>query len=223
MVTWKIKELTESLKEKLDQELFELARRLLDSLEWKIRAEKYHTRLAEQAFIKHFGDSAISTDKAVRLSLTNTEDSAKFYYSQSVREFNLVAAVSASHSTPELFSQLIAVLFFPNKFNVHKVTINKIASQLPEGELRSKVKEITQSEEYEYMKAFTNMSKHISLVIPEYQISFREEEYHGVRFKEFDYKNRKYPSKRDEELLNELRIMRNRFVELGVLISDSVH
>ena len=210
------------MKEKLDQESFEQARRLLNSLDWKVRAERYHTRVAEQAFHEHFGVSVMPSDKAIELALTNNEVGAKFIYSQSVREFNLVAAVSASHATPELFAQLIAILFHPKIFNVHEVTIGKVLPRLQDGELKSKILEITQSSEYDYFRAFTNMSKHISQVIPEYHILFDEIDYHGVRFKEFEYKGNVYQPKRDEELLKELRIMRERFVDLGALISGLV-
>lgn len=223
MATWKIKELRDRLRKKLDLESFNQACRFLTSLDWKIRAEKYHTRVAEQAFSEHYQDSEITVEKALKLAFARADDGVKFAYCQSVREFNLVAAVSVSHTTPELFSQLLAVLFFPKQFNVHKVTIEKVVTQLPEGELKSKFQEIMLSQEYDYLKAFTNMSKHISLVIPEYHISFEESEYHGVSFKDFDYRNRKYKSKRDEELLDELRVMRIRFVELGMLINESFH
>lgn len=223
MPTWKVGDLRERLKGRLNDEKFEQARRLLASLDWKIRAEKYHVRIAEEAFQEHFGGAEISTDKAVQLVLTKDEDGAKFAYSQLVREFNLVAAVSASHTTPELFSQLIAILFIPDKIDVHSVTISKVLSRLPAGELKSKMQEITQSSEYDYFKAFTNMSKHISQVIPEYHISFEEVEFHGVRFKEFQYKGNTYRAKRDDELLKDLRIMRKIFVNLGVLISASFH
>ncbi len=222
MAIWNIEVLRDGLKEMLDQESFEQARSLLYSLDWKIRAEKYHTRVAEKAFSEYFGSLAISCDKAVKLVLINNEDGAKFAYSQSVREFNLVAAVSASHTTLELFSQLIAVLFFPRKFNVHEITIGKILSQLPNGALRLKLEEITQSEVYDYLRVFSNMLKHINLVIPEYYISFKEKEYHGIRFKEFVYKGITYQSKRDVELMKDLRTLRIRFVELGILISDSM-
>lgn len=222
MPIWKIRHLRESLASRLPKGDFEQARRLLASLDWKIRAEKYHVRIAEQAFQEHFGNSDMSSDKAVELALTNDEDEAKFAYSRAVREFNLVAAVSASHTTPELFSQLIAILFIPDKIDVHAVTIGKVLSRLPDGELKSKVQEITHSSEYDYFRAFTNMSKHISQVIPEYHISFEEAEYHGVRFKEFEYKGSTYRAKRDDELLKDLRIMRDRFVNLGILISGLV-
>ena len=222
MATWKIRDLREKLAGTLPKEDFEQARRLLASLEWKIRAEKYHVRIAEQAFQEHFGDSEISPDKAIGLALTDNEDGAKFAYSQSVREFNLVAAVAASHTTPELFSQLIAMLFVPEKIDVHALTIKKVLSRLPDGDLKPKIQEITQSSEYDYFRAFTNMSKHISQVIPEYHVSFEVGEYHGVRFKEFEYKGIAYPAKRDEELLKDLRMMRERLVYLGVLINALV-
>lgn len=221
MPTWKIVDLRASLEGRLNDEYFNQARRLLVSLDWKIRAEKYHVRIAEEAFHEHFGDAEISTDKAAQLAMTQNEDGAKFAYAQSVREFNLVAAVSASHTTPELFSQLIAILFVPGKIDVHSVNISKVLSRMPDGELKSKMQEITQSSEYDYFKAFTNMSKHISQVVPEYHISFEEAEFHGVRFKEFQYKGNTYRAKRDDELLKDLRTMRERFVNLGVLISAS--
>lgn len=223
MPTWKIRNLREKLADTLPRRDFEQARRLLASLDWKIRAEKYHVRIAEQAFQEHFGDWELSPDKAFGLALSDHEDGAKFAYSQSVREFNLVAAVAASHTTPELFSQLIAILFISEKIDVHAVTIRKVLSQLPDGKLKSKIQVITESPEYDYFRAFTNMSKHISQVIPEYHFSFEEAEYHGVRFKEFEYKGCTYRAKRDEELLKDLRIMRNRFLDLGVLINDLVH
>jgi hypothetical protein len=222
MATWKIKDLRERLAEKYPQEDFEQARGLLASLDWKIRAEKYHVRIAEQAFQEHFGGSSISPEKAIELALTNNDDGAKFTYSQCVREFNLVAAVSVSNTTLELFSQLIAVLFIASKIDDSEVTTDKVLHLLPDGDLKTKLEEIKQSEEYNYIRAFTNMSKHIRQVIPECYISFEESEHHGVRFKTFKYRKKVYLTKRDDEVLEYLRVTRQRFVDLGSLISDLV-
>lgn len=223
MAIWKVAELRITLEKMLDQRLFKEACLLIDSLDWKIRAEKYHTQQAEQAFFEHFGDSDIPVSKAVKLAIFHHgEDSAKFAYCQSVRQFNLIASVSASHTTPELFAQLIAILFFPNKFSVHQVTISKIIPCIQDQSLKSKFIEIIQSKEYEYIKAFSNMLKHICLVVPEYHIPFEEHKCHGILFKDFVYKGKTYSTKRDYDLIKEIKILRERYVILGEHISNSI-
>lgn len=219
MQIWKIKELREQLKKTLTSDRYKDACKLLTSLDWKIRAEQYHAHTAQEAFHEHFGCSELTPIEVLNSAFNDLDVAAKFSYSKSVREFNLVAAISTSHTTPEIFCQLIALLFIPNKIEVNDITPNKVISHLSNIELENALRDITDSAEYKYFQAFTNMSKHRSLVIPDYHLVLDDNESHGVRFKEFKYRRNIFKPKRDVDLIEELSIMRTKFIKLGIIIS----
>lgn len=219
MATWNLKELRGELEHRFDSFRYQKAIQLLNSIEWKIRAEKYHRTLATEVLQPFFGDDEVDTKKAIRLALSRTEDSEKFNYALSLRQFNLVAAASTAHTTPEIIAQLVALLFSPAEPDVHKISFREVAQVLPTGNLKSALLGIYDSEEYQYLLAFANTIKHVSMVIPQFHISFEEPEYHGVMFKEFEYKGKLYPSKRDSQFLEELKNMSRQFVEVGIQIN----
>src|SRR5690625_2657283 len=221
MATWKIKELRDNLERTLTTDQHDHACAILKSIEWKIRAEKYHLNVAREAYSEHFSEDEFSPIRLMQLAFEKSEDSAKFQYCTAVREFNLVASATISHTIPEMLAQLISIAFLPGTFQVEEVRLEKVVKALDDGKVKEGLRKIKNSEEYKYLVAFTNMSKHISLVAPDYQLDF-ESGFQGVRFRKFKYKSKQFAEVRENELIKKVTSLREQYVKLGIDINESM-
>lgn len=222
MATWKLQELRELVKGRFTEIQYTKANRLINSIDWKINATYYHCFQAVDVMRPYFEHEQFDTTHAMRLAFESTDESKKFNQAISIREYNLVAAATTAHSTPEIIAQLAALLFFDVEPNVRNVTLKKAIERLPGGDLKLALAAIMESSEYQYLSAFTNTVKHISLVSPQYHISFEDPEYHGVQFMPFSLGPDTFPEKRDTDLLRELSLLKKWYVEAGIRINSAL-
>ena len=125
------------------------------------------------------------------------------------------------NTLPEVLAQVINIVFLSKKFKINDVTPNRVLANLVDGEFRENYQALLSSDDYAYIKSFTNIIKHINLVKSDYHISFVQE-MHGVRFKAFEYRGRKFSEILDSDLIDTVKNFRSMCLQLGIVINGKV-
>lgn len=215
MASWNLKE----LRERMSQSLNETERRelsdFLDSFDWKSKATYYHLLQADECFKSYREIESINVTHKL---LSRNED---FKLAVKIREISLVSSVMIINTLPEVLAQVINIVFCNNQLKINDVTPNKILARLSSGQLKQRYQALVECCEYDYVKSFTNIIKHINLVKSDYHISF-ENDVHGVRFKSFEYKKRVFPEKLDTDIVGIVKYLRTMCLEIGVEINQEL-
>lgn len=216
MASWNLKE----LREKMNQSLNEIERQelsdFLDSFDWKSKATYYHLLQADECFKPY---REIENMDVTHKLLSRNEG---FNLAIKIREISLVSSVMTINTLPEVLAQVMNVVLCNNELKINDVTPNKVLAKLIPGNLKKKYQALIDCSEYDYIKSFTNIVKHINLVKADYHISF-ENDVHGVRFKSFKYKNRTFPEKLDTDLVSIVKSFRTMCLEFGIEINQELH
>lgn len=215
MASWNLKELRDKagqfLAENERQELSDF----LDSFDWKSKATYCHLLQADECFKPYLEAEDINITHHL---LSRNDD---FELAKKVREISLVSAVMMVNTLPEVLAQVINIVLSDKKFKINDVTPNKVLAHLGSGELKKNYQALVDSDEYAYIKSFTNIIKHINLVKSDYHISFVEG-VHGVRFKAFGYKGRTFSEVLDIDLIATVKTFRSKCSHLGIGINGEV-
>jgi hypothetical protein len=216
MATWNLKELRDlhssCLSEQKQKELSEF----LDSFDWKSKAAYYHIFQADESFKDY-----LNLDKdLIAQKLTSGEQ--EFVVAQKIREISLVSAVMTANTLPEVLAQIINIVMLTSRIGINDVSLSKVVQAMSPGKLKSKLELLHSSSEGKYITAFTNTLKHIHLVKPSCHVSYEPDSFHGVMFKEFEYKGSPFPEQRDIEIIRIVKEYRTRCVEVGSEINSEI-
>lgn len=215
MASWNLKELRDKaglfLSETEGRELSDF----LDSFDWKSKATYYHLLQADECFRSYLGAEDINVSHHL---LSGNDD---FELAMKIREISLVSSVMTANTLPEVLAQVINIVLSNKKFKINDVTPEKVLPQLDNGKLKRDYQALVDSDEYAYIKSFTNIIKHINLVKSDYHISFVDR-VHGVRFKKFEYKGRTFSEVLDRDLIGSVNKFRSMCLHLGMGINGEV-
>jgi len=139
-----------------------------------------------------------------------------------IREYSLASAVMMANTLPDVLAQVLNVVSLSNSLKVNDVSLNKVIKSMEPSLLREEFNTLNDSDESEYIKAFTNTMKHIHLVRPNYHISMEDGLYHGVNFKAFKYRDRFFPEVRDVELIEMVKLHRTHCIQFGEKINETL-
>jgi hypothetical protein len=215
MATWNLKELREKTSPFLDETERQDLSDLLDSFDWKSKATYYHLFQADECFKSFLETDDIEITKQV---FSKNDD---LVLAIQIREISLVSSVMTANTLPEVLAQVINILLSNKKIQVNDVTPNKLLKQISCETLKQRYRELLESDEYAYIKSFSNIIKHINLVKSDYHISF-EKGMHGARFKAFTFKDQSFPETTDKDLIEIIKNFRSMCVELGTEINNGI-
>lgn len=216
MTNWNLKELRELTNPSLSIKKQKLLSDFLDSFDWKNKATYYHILQADESFKDYINlDGVIISHKLL-------SGEPNFGLAKTTREISLVSAVMVANTLTEVLAQIINIVMLANKFSINKVTLSKVLQEMPSGNLKSKLERHYSSSDSNYIRAFTNTLKHINLVKANYHISYEGDCFHGVKFKEFEYRDSKFPEQRDIDIINLVKRYRTTCVELGSEINNEI-
>lgn len=111
-------------------------------------------------------------------------------------EAHLIAAAQALHSLCDILAFVVYWTFkldtYPNSPKENKVNLYSINNTLKNYKMihpptQRLIDEVTNSEEYEYLTAFVNSSKHKSLIPSLLSVTFGEKPTYGMRIKDFSW------------------------------------
>lgn len=214
MSTWNLRVLREKLQITHQIDDVERAISCMDSFDWKNKASLYHINTANEVFLDYSGRGDQDVMEMMKRILSNEVD-VEFEKARRIREFSLVAAATSVHTLPELLAQIISVTLNPEIKDVHSISFNRVIKKMKETKYKVKLESLQKSQEYEYINAFANTVKHITLVKPKYAVGFDPENYHGIVFDKFFFKGAPFESIRDEKLIKYIHAIRTFCVNLG--------
>ncbi|EHK2775518.1 hypothetical protein J9098_004145 [Vibrio vulnificus] len=218
MVEWNFKELRESRESRISGKDLDRLNLYTNSFHWKSMAIHKHLSDAESCFDLYMNLSNQKYDEFVS-ALIDGNISDDFYNAKFIREISLVSAVATAHTLPEVMAQVITIALGLKFDKLRYISSKNVIKKMPDSELKERYSKLVTSDSYNYINAFSNMSKHVCLVKPMYTIDIFAGEYHGVKFDSFEYECKCYPAMLDKDLIGDIYNFRKSCVEVGSLIN----
>lgn len=187
-----------------------------NSLEWRWRRADFHAEKAQEIWAELFSSPFTLGDRRF--------NEAVFSY-----ETHVEACVQALHSVDDIFAQIINVVILENSYQEHQVSTKRLTNVMEKNkvalQVRDRMGRLLDSLEFRYLDAFCNTIKHRRLIPgrfrAEYGDYYRNES--GIRFLQFNYKNKTYPEIWASDILQEYRQQIGQFVnDVGLSINKFV-
>lgn len=119
-------------------------------------------------------------------------------------EANIIACLQNMHAIHDLLGQVIKYAFELKFKNESRIYLKAIKIELEKNEKYEKLSkllnELMLHDDFVYLNAIVNYSKHRSIIKPDYSINL-EEEWSGIIFKEFTYGKHPYERKKADDFM----------------------
>jgi hypothetical protein len=138
-----------------------------------------------------------------------------------VNQAHTLAAFHAVRSMYDIFSQLINQLLLDGKLDISACNIHRATDAMPKSELKSRLETLLESDWFKYVSAFTNTSKHKTLVGHGLNIDLQKN-IAAVRFRAFEFKGVSYPPYTSQQALQGLLEVKNEIVFSGRELNQSL-
>ncbi|MEE9325678.1 MAG: hypothetical protein V3U71_00170 [Cocleimonas sp.] len=220
-MVWNSKTLT-SLVEKnfTNEEDLEEFKQQLQSIHRKIEIGRYHASNSLNAF-KDFVDEDAETpnlSKAVKLLFGSTgEKRQNFLNARLVAEANTIALAHTLHSMSGIIANVLySALCLPNSTDKKLIGISKY---ITDSDLKKSIVELAGSQQFTYLNAFVNNSKHMNLASSSYSVSFENDTF-GMKFVSFKYKNRIYKEKWYKDFCTDVNFIYDKNISILCLLNE---
>lgn len=180
----------------------------------------YHVKLARDAFAD-FEQPDGSSHKIVAAMASFDPD---FSRAALAHEANIIATIHTVRNYADIFAQLVNTLVMPVPIAEHNCSFGRVASDLPESDLKQRMLELNSSYWFRYLAAFSNISKHRRLLQSNPTVVFDnddDKDATGVRVAEFSFQFSQkedvviFPRCWGHDLLEEAYTVYRRILELG--------
>lgn len=236
---WDRRKLFDLVRQRHGHSQAELLKPALISSVWKLFIAQYHadeSKAILQRPIEHSTkEEYVEAAKLLFEQAAGTDKGREFALARFQAEANMIACAQSLHSLADIFSQVVYLSLNLDK-NLNKpvpenkkylFAVNKALSGLPRfSTLHRKINKLLKSNQFDYLGAYVNTTKHRSLIPADYSISFEKitEPMHGLKISGFEYKGNKYSSRWAKELLeDDLHFIRDCFANIGNEINSSVN
>jgi hypothetical protein len=212
------KSLLIQVSQKHDDTQIEILKPIINSFVWKFFIAKYHSEELKDLIIKEIPQSSskeyVEIVKLILESATGTEKGKQFNVAIFKAEAHLIAFAQSIHSLADIFAQIIytslnldAKLKKPIQLKLRTISkINESISNLSEyRKLHSELNCFLKSDQFKYINAYVNTTKHRSLIPVNYSVSFIEsiKPIHGLKIAKFTYNDYSFEPKFSNELIEE--------------------
>ncbi|MDN3474936.1 hypothetical protein [Pseudoalteromonas sp. APC 3355] len=222
MVSWNFKSLKSRIQEQVSDTDYKRLDQYMDAFDWKGKAVGFHLNEAHVCFEK-FSDCSLDNYIAQMNKLVNKVPFPEFHSAKAKREVSIVSAAMMVHSLPETLAQILVICFQLPANNIHRITFKSVHDSMRQSKIKEMLLNLITSDEYRYINAFVNTSKHISLVKPMYSFAFDGTTVHSISFDEFSFQGTNFKSIRDEVLIDYIQKLRTACVEIGAEINTNNH
>lgn len=212
MPIWSLKELRDQIR-KIKGDRKDLIE-LVDAVGDGIGVFRYHLVTARDSF-KPFVQNEDAVDPAhfgFFLGAAGKQDEIE--WAKLTNRSNVIAAIYTTRSIYDVFSQLVRGCLLESVVSVESCNIHIVRDQLPQCELRKCLDGLLNSDGFKYVNDFANLSKHRSMISFDASINFVENRV-GVRFKSFEYRNRKHPEMWSSDVLELVLQTKNIIIDAG--------
>ncbi|MEJ5280760.1 hypothetical protein WH299_15960 [Pseudomonas sp. MYb541] len=202
MPVWDLKQLRSSVECLYGRDQKSAIAPSLDSIHQRREFARYHYHEARRLI----GDVATSEDSEMQIMQlimgADEEASAAFQKASFQAAAHITACLQSMHTVADLLSHTLYYAFGMNldpskTIEAHKIGIRSVSRNLPEGELKRHLKTLVEHDDFIYLSAITNHSKHRSVVKTNYSLDCTgdSEMPHGLKFSRFEYGGEIYPER----------------------------
>jgi len=131
------------------------------------------------------------------------------------------ASVHSARSIHDLIAQVINIFILNSSLKEADCTIHAVRNKVPISSLKSHLNELLNSSEFSYVNSFVNTIKHRNLISFNEAIDFSNDK-HGLFFKDFVFRDKTYTKKTLVELLVITHAVKNKAINLGVLVNQEL-
>jgi len=196
----------------------EILKPFINSFVWKSFIAKYHSEELKDLIRKEI--SQTSTEEYVEIvklifeSVAGTEKGNQFDVAVFKAEAHLIAFAQSIHSLGDIFAQIIYTslnldtkLKKPIQLKLRTISkINECISNIHEcRKLHSELNCFLKSDQFKYINAYVNTTKHRSLIPANYSVSFSEriKPMHGFKIAKFSYNDYSFEPKFSNEIIED--------------------
>lgn len=224
-------------KEQYGTEQSELLRPSLSSVFWKFLMAKYHceesVKAIQNSLPQNNDDEKIKIIKLIFLTASNHENSKEFKLAKFCAEAHFIAFAQALHSVVDIMAQVIVFALNLNndsdgrlseKSNMHDVR-KYLQSHADFTEIAAAIEELIESDQYKYLTAYTNITKHRSLVAKNYSVNldYSQNQTHGFKINDFKYKGMSFSEKWAVDVCNDdHQYIHEQILRIGNLLNSHV-
>jgi hypothetical protein len=194
---------------------------IINSFIWKSFIAKYHSEelkdIIRQEISQTSTEEYVEIVKLIFESAAGTEKGNQFNVAVFKAEAHLIAFAQSIHSLCDIFAQIIytslnldAKLNRPIQLKLRTISrINECISNIDEyRKLHSELNCFIESDQFKYLNAYVNTTKHRSLIPVNYSVSFSEKikPMHGLKIAKFSYNDYSFDPKFSNELIEEASV-----------------
>ncbi len=194
---------------------------LLNSIDNCVNIFRFHLWAAKDDMNQFFVDGDRAEIEHFELLVGVSERSHEFESAKIAKQANIIAACHSVRALYDLFSQLIRILILEDKIKEQDCNIARVRNQLSDGELKSYICQLLDSQSYQYIEAFINVTKHRYLLQAGTQLSTIDNKI-TFRFMPFRYRGKDYPSHSSTEVLELVLDAKNELIKAGRLLNSSL-
>jgi hypothetical protein len=218
MQNWSLKELRDQIRSNKGdrKDLIEL----VDAIGDGIDVFRYHLITARDSLKPFLQNEDTSDTKHFEYLLGAAEKQNEFEFAKLTNRSNIIAVIYTTRSIYDIFAQLVRGCLLEFVVSIEQCNIHIVRDKLPQGDLRNCLDGLLSSDGFKYVNDFANVSKHRSMISFGASISFVENRA-GVRFKSFEYGNRKHPEMWSNDVLELVLETKNTIIEAGNALNKS--
>lgn len=224
------------IKKTQNEKIYNELNIFVNSFLWKICISEYHIEQISDAFIQELScfkqTEYIESIKGMLASCSEKSNSSNYKIAILKSEAHLIAFAQSLHSLADICAHIVnySIPVRKDSFtgNERDITLYKIKNRLKlptTQNLKQSIIDLQESQEFKYLSAFVNTTKHKSLVPVEDFVSFEDsvKPCHCFKIDAFDYNSNHFKSMfssvfAEEYYLSLRRLYKEIFKELGNII-----
>ncbi len=218
MSRWNLKELRDFIRE--NDHRSDSSVELINAIGNIIDIFNYHLHTALTAFDNLIESNEASNPEHLAYILGATERQEDYEWAVLTSQANTISCIYTARSLYDVFSQLVRSQLLP-EVPIEKCNIFTISKQLPTINLKECIDSLLAENSFKYVNAFSNVSKHRTLVAAGPLIDFSSN-VAGVRFMEFEYRNMRFPNLWSKEVLEKSLEVKNGIVFAGIELNKQI-
>ncbi len=233
MADWELLDTYNLITDIYGQPKHDLVKPHLESMKLKSFMATYHReefdRLINSYFPNNSGSTSMDRVKAFFDLFSNNiqgnEQANQYYLAQISAEAHMNAYAQVTHSLADIFATALSIVLLPNPIN--KVNFYRVCKEIKDSipQIHQSIDKLLVSDEFQYLNAYTNTIKHISLV--DVSASMAGDGSHsGLQIKAFSYTPLKgppqsWPKKYARDFIGtEFQTLMRKIADIGVELNN---
>lgn len=206
--------LLELVKEKYGYHQADLVKPSLKSVSWKLAQAEYHIKESKRVLTDTLPNEVDLTAMSKIAGWGGGPDREKFQRASFAAEAHLIAFAQSLHSVTDIEAQVIVhALNLNNTSNLSdKSGIKDVKAHLTKKrvytELLDTINNLLSSQEYLYLEAYVNTTKHRTLIKNYFKLNLTttNEQQYGIEISDFSFKGKDFPSKPADDFTGEIHM-----------------